>query len=150
MFVSYGFTGFKNFIVDSDKNIINRTLYSINNINKKDDIVSLVSLKFLEDAYQNLNRSELAKLSATAADCFQQTILINECAKLHNIKNEILLYLVDDQLQESNSYTCSIFQLYFYNKLAKSEIINGRKSIRHTISKLLNELVSLDRKKKVW
>ena len=140
MFVSYGFTGFKNFIVDSDKNIINRTLYSINNINKKDDIVSLVSLKFSEDAYQNLNRSELAKLSATAADCFQQTILINECAKLHNIKNEILLYLGDDQLQESNSY----------NKLEKSEIINGRKSIRHTISKLLNELVSLDRKKKVW
>ena len=58
-----------------------------------------------------------------------------------------MLYLVDDQLQESNSYTCGIFQLYFYKKLAKSQIINGRKSTRHTISKLINELVLLDRKK---
>ena len=68
---------------------------------------------------------------------------------LHNLKTQLVLYLVDDQLQESNSYTCGTFQLYFYKKLAKSQIINGRKSTRHTISKLMNELVSLDRKKKV-
>ena len=66
---------------------------------------------------------------------------------LHNLKTQLVLYLVDDQLQESNSYTCGIFQLYFYKKLAKSQIINGRKSTRHTISKIMNELVSLDRKK---
>lgn len=45
LLVSYGFTGFKSFIIDNDKNTINRTLYSMNNINKKDDIGCLSKLE---------------------------------------------------------------------------------------------------------
>ena len=91
---SYGFTGFKTFIIDDNKNIINKILYSINKFNKKDDdIVTLISLKFSVDACEDLNRSELAKLSTTAADL---SYLINEFGKLHNIKNAIAIYLVHD------------------------------------------------------
>ena len=42
------------------------------------------------------------------ADLFH---LINEFGK---IKYEIVLYLVDDYMQESTSDTCGIFQLYFH------------------------------------
>ena len=44
----------------------------------------------------------------TTADLFH---LINEFGK---IKYEIVLYLVDDYLQESTSDTCGIFQLHFH------------------------------------
>ena len=114
LFDSYGFTGFKSFIIDDDKNIISRILYGINKFNKKDDIVTLISLNFSVDAYQNLNRSELTKLSTAAEDLFH---LINEFEKSHNIKNEIVLYPVDDQLQESTPDTCGIFQLNFCKNL---------------------------------
>ena len=40
--------------------------------------------------------------------------LINEFGKIRNIKYEIVLYLVDDSLQESTSDTCGIFQLHFH------------------------------------
>ena len=99
--------GFKCFIIDGNKNIIDRILYGINKFNKKDDIATLISVKFSVDAYQNLNSSELTKLNTTVADFFH---LINEFGKLHNIKNEIVLYLVDDQLQKLTSDTCDIFQ----------------------------------------
>ena len=140
--------GFKCFIIDGNKNIIDRILYGINKFNKKDDIATLISVKFSVDAYQNLNSSELTKLNTTVADFFH---LINEFGKLHNIKNEIVLYLVDDQLQKLTSDTCDIFQWYFYKNLfdplakTKNQIINDKKLTRNTISKLLNELFLLDR-----
>lgn len=60
-----------------------------------------------------------------------------------------MLYIVDDQLQESNSDTCAIFQIYFYKNLfdplSKSQIINGKKLTRDTISKLLDEIFSVYR-----
>ena len=140
--------GFKCFIIDGNKNIIDRILYDINKFNKKDDITISISVKFSVDAYQNLNSSELTKLNTTVADLFHLT---NEFGKLHNINNEIVLYLVDDQLQKLTSDTCDIFQLYFYKNLfdplakTKSQIINDKKLTRNTISKLLNELFLLDR-----
>ena len=63
---SYGFTGFKTFIIDDDKNIANKVLCGINKFIKKDDIIMLISV----EAYENLNRSELTKLSTTAAKFF--------------------------------------------------------------------------------
>ena len=108
----------------------------------------MISVKVSVDAYQNLNSSELTKLNTTVADLLH---LIKEFGKLHNIRNEIVLYLVDDQLQELTSDTCGIFQLYFYKNLfdplakTKSQIINDKKLTRNTISKLLNEPFLLDR-----
>ena len=148
LFDSYDLTGFKCFIIDGNKNIINRILCGINKFNKKDDISTLISVKVSVDAYQNLNSSELTKLNTIVADLLH---LIKEFGKLHNIRNEIVLYLVDDQLQELTSDTCGIFQLYFYKNLfdplakTKSQIINDNKLTRNTISKLLNEPFLLDR-----
>ena len=106
LFDSYDFTGFKTLMIHDNKNIINKILYGINKFSKKDNIFTLISLKFSLDAYQNLNRSEIKKLSAIAADVFN---LINEFGKIHNTKNEIVLCLIDDQLQESTFDSCGIF-----------------------------------------
>ena len=59
------------------------------------------------------------------------------------------LYAVDDQLQETTSDTCGIFQLYFYKNLfdplEQSQIIEHEKLARQTIEKILNEISSRDK-----
>ena len=96
--------------------------------------------------YRNLSHAEILELSSTAKDLFH---LISKFGKVNNIKNEITLYLVDDQLQESTSDTCGMFQLYFYKNvfdpLHNSNIINDDKLTKDTVLKLLNELFSLNR-----
>ena len=123
-------------------------MYSTIKFNKKDDIITQISLKFSVGIYQNLSCYELTKLSTTTTDLFR---LINKFGNLHKINNEIVLYLVDDQLQESKSDTCEIFQWFFhkdlFDALAKIQIINDKKLTRKTISKFLNELFLLHRAK---
>ena len=74
--------------------------------------------------------------------------LMYEFGKLHNIKNEINVFSLDDQLQKIETDTC-IFQLYFYynlfNPLKNSSIIGNTSLSKHTIEKLLNEIFSLDK-----
>lgn len=111
LFDSYGFTGLKDFIIQDERKIINKVLYDVKKFNKKDNIVTLISLKFSISSYQNLNHTEILELSSTAAELFH---LISEFAKVNNIKNEVTLYLVDDQ---SISDTCGIFLLNFYRNL---------------------------------
>ena len=55
------------------------------------------------------------KLSQTAVDLFH---LLKEFEKLHNVKEEVTINLVDDQLQEIKSNTGGLFQLYFYENLS--------------------------------
>ena len=55
--------------------------------------------------------------------------MIFQFAKLKGKKkNQIKIIIAEDQLQELTTYTCGIFQLYFYknlsNPLSNSKIIN--------------------------
>ena len=45
-FDSLGFTGFKEFIIDNDLNIIDKLLYNVNKFNKNDEKINLINLKF--------------------------------------------------------------------------------------------------------
>ena len=58
------------------------------------------------------------------------------------------VFMVDDCLQDLESDTCGIFQLYFYTNLflpkEDSEIVNNSKLTMKTITTLLNELFVLD------
>ena len=58
-----------------------------------------------------------------------------------------MLHFIDDQIQDLTSYTCGIFQLYFYRNLfdllKKSKIINDEKLTKNTIVKQLDELFSM-------
>ena len=139
LFDSYGFTGLKAFIMQDNRKIINKVLCGVENFNKKDNIVPLISLKFSISPYQNLSHVEILELSSTAASLFHLT---SRFAKVYNRKNELTLYLVDDQLQESTSDTCSMCQLYFYKNLFDhlhhSSIINDDKLIKDIVLELLN------------
>ena len=72
-----------------------------------------------------------------------------EYGRLHKINDTITVYLVDDQLQKTETDTCEIFQLYFYFNLfmpfEDSSILKDTKLSKRTIEKLLNEIFSLDR-----
>ena len=48
LFYSLGFTGFKEFIIDNDLNIIDKLLYNVNKFNKNDEKINLINLKFSE------------------------------------------------------------------------------------------------------
>lgn len=54
---------------------------------------------------------------------------------------------MDEQIKETDP--CELFQLYFYKNLfqpsPESNIINDRKLTKNIISKLLNEMFSLNR-----
>ena len=104
-FNSSGFTGLKTFIIQNDREIINKVLCVLKKFNKKDNILILISLKFSISVYQNLSHTEIVELSSTAAELYH---LISRFAKVNDIKNEVTLYLVGDQLPESTSDSCSM------------------------------------------
>ena len=86
------------------------------------------------------------RLSTTAIDLLH---LMREFGKLHGIKDEVIIHLVDDQLQKLETDTCGIFQLYFYVNLFTpiegSSIIYDKTLPKSTLEKLLNEIFLLDR-----
>ena len=67
-----------------------------------------------------MKKNEISKLTDTAKDFFH---LLAEFAKVNNVSSKIAVVMVDDELQELHSDTCSIFQLIsinFYLTLMKT------------------------------
>ena len=92
---SLGFTGFKEFIIDNDLNIIDKLLYNVNKFNKNDEKINLINLKDSEYKYDRIKiKSVLSKLVDTAKDLFH---LLSEFSKYHNVK-EMPLNPVDNHL----------------------------------------------------
>ena len=144
LFDSFGFTGFKKFVIDNDVNILNKILYSLQKFQKKDQKITIITIKFSMKEYENIKNEH--RLRQTTQDLLH---LIYEYGRLHNIKDSITIHSVDDQLQNLETDTCGIFQLYFYFNLfvpfKNSSIIEDNKLSKRTIEKLLNEIFSLDR-----
>ena len=46
LFDSFGFEGFKEFVLNNDRNILNKILYGIEKFDKKDNGITLITLKF--------------------------------------------------------------------------------------------------------
>ena len=143
LFDSFGFNGLKKFIIDNDEKLLNKVLFNLKTFGKKDRKITLVSLTFSMLEYQKTK--DLQKLRTTTRDLLH---LMFEFGKLHNVKDEITVHSVDDQLQRIDTDTCGIFQLFFYynlfNPLKSSSIIESTLLTRNTIEKLLNEIFSLD------
>ena len=78
--------------------------------------------------YENLNKKDIANLSTSTMDIFH---LIYEFGNLHNIPDEITMFLVDDQVEETEGGACGIFQSYFYKGLFQpsenSKVLNDEK-----------------------
>ena len=75
--------------------------------------------------------------------------LINKFGEKHNLKEEIRVHFVDDQLQKTETDACGVFQFYFFVNLfnpdENSTIIEDKTLTKKTIEKLLNEIFSTDK-----
>ena len=143
LFDSFGFTGLKKFIIDNDEKVINKVLFNLKSFGKNDRKITLISLTFSMQQYEKIKDQN--ELRTTTQDLLH---LMYEFGKLHDVKDEINVFSLDDQLQRIETDTCGIFQLYFYynlfNPLKTSSILQNSLLSRNTIKKLLNEIFSLE------
>ena len=132
LFDSFGLDGLKNFIIQDDKKTIDKILIGIEQMNKTD---------------KKLTKKEIDSLSDTARDFFHFVQAFGIKLKLKCFVN---IWMVEDRIQDLDSNTCEIFQLYFYENMfnpnQNSKIENHTKFKKSTVESLLNELFSLDDK----
>ena len=76
MFDNFGFEGFKEFVIQDNQKIINKIFYGVQKFDKKDNKITLVTLKFSIPEYKKLKSFD--KLSKTTVDLLH---LINEYGK---------------------------------------------------------------------
>ena len=64
------------------------------------------------------------------------------------LRDFVNIWNVEDRVQELNSVTCSMFQIYFYHNLfnldENSKIQNNKRLNKRTVETLLNELFVLN------
>ena len=146
-FDSFGLDGLKHFIVQDDKKIIDKILIGIEQMNRTDQKITLCKIKFNLGACKELSKEEIDSLSDTARDFFYFVQAFGIKLKLRSFVN---IWMVEDRIQDLESSTCGIFQLYFYENLfnpdENSKIQNETKFKKTTVETLLNELFSLDDK----
>ena len=125
LFDSFGFEGFKEFLLQDDGKTLNKILYGIKRFEKKDKNVTIITLTYSMNKYEKIKNAN--RLSTATQDLLH---LMNEFGKKHNLKNEVMVHFVHDQLQKTETDTCGIFQLYFYvnlfNPVENSQIISDK------------------------
>ena len=105
------------------KRSLKRYFIELKSLIKKDNKITLVTLRFSISQYKKLKNFD--KLSKTTLDLLQ---LINKYGKKHRFRNEVIVQLVVDQLQMIEKDTCGMYQIYFYvnlfNPLDNSSILS--------------------------
>ena len=76
MFDSFGFKGFREFIIQDDQKIINTIFYGVEKFDKKDKKITLLTVRFSVLEYKKLKNFD--ELSETTVDLLH---LINEYGK---------------------------------------------------------------------
>ena len=109
-----------------------------------DNKKTLVNIRFNLNACKNISKKELDILSDTATHFFHFIQAFGNKLKLWEFVN---IWMVDDRVQDLNSVSCGIFQIYFYNNLfdpnENSRIQDKKRLNKRTIKTLLNKLFVL-------
>ena len=114
-------------------------------MDRSDNIITLCRIKFNLGACNQLTEDEILSLSDTARNVFYFVQAFGNKLKLRSFVN---IWMVEDRLQDLDSATCSLFQIYFYENLFNPR--EGRKTQgetklnKKTVETLLNELFTLD------
>ena len=112
---------------------------------RTDDKITLFNIQLNLNASKNLSKNELDTLSDTASNFFHFIQAFGSKLKLRSFVNT---WMVEDRVQNPDSVTCGIFQLYFYNNLfnpnENSNIQEKSRLNKWTLEILLNELCVLD------
>ena len=85
LFNSFGFEGFKEFILQDDQNVVDKILHGIEQFNKKDNKITLITLGFSMKEYKKIKN--MNRLSETTIDLLH---LMNEYGKNHKLKMNLL------------------------------------------------------------
>ena len=121
------------------------SLFGVKQMTTTDNRITLVNIRFNRNAYKNLSKKKLDALSDTASNFFRFIQAFGNKLKLRNFIN---IWMVEDRVQDLNSATCGIFQIYFYDNLfnpdKNSKIQNRKRLNKKTIETLLNEIFVLD------
>ena len=91
LFNNFGFKGFKEFVFQNDLKVLNKIHYGLAKFNKKDNKITLITLKFSMPEYENTKNKN--RLRETTIDLLH---LMNEYRKKHDLKDETIVHLVDD------------------------------------------------------
>ena len=138
-FDSFGLDGLKHFTIQDDKKIIDKILIGIEQMNRTDQKITLCKIKFNLGACKELSKKEIDSLSDTARDFFHFVQAFGIKLKLRSFVN---IWMVEDRIQDLESSTCRIFQLYIYENLfnpdENSKIQNEAKLKKTTMDTLLN------------
>ena len=108
-FDSYGIEGLKHFIIQDDKEIMDKILIGTDKMAKSDNKITLCKIKFDLAACKQLSEDEIISLSDTARNFFYFIQTFGNKLKLRNFLN---IWMVEDRLQDLDSSTCSIFQFF--------------------------------------
>ena len=120
-------------------------MIGIEQMNKTDQKITLCKIKFNLGACKELSKKEIDSLNDTARDFFYFIQAFGIKLKLRSFVN---IWVVEDTIQDLDSATSGIFQLYFYENLfnpdKNSKIQNESKLKKAIVETLLNKLFSLD------
>ena len=112
---------------------------------RTDNKTTLVNIRLNLNACKVLSKKELDALSNTATNFFHFIQAFGNKPKLRDFVN---IWMEEDRVQDINSVTCGIFQIYFYSNLfnpnENSKIKDKKRPNKRTIETLLNELFVLD------
>ena len=113
---------------------------------RTDNKITLCKIRFNLGACKNFSNHEIDSLSNTARNLFHFVFAFAIKLKLRNFVN---IWMVEDRLQDLDSSTCGIFQLYFYDSLfsprENSKIQNNtRLTKKKTAETLLSEIFVLN------
>ena len=124
----------KSFIIQDDKKVIEKILFGTGQLTRTNNKITLANIKFSLNACTNLTKNELDNLSDTAPDFFYFVQSFGNKLKLRDFVN---LWVVEDCIQDLDSVTCGIFQIYFndnlFNRNKDSKIQNATKLNKKTI-----------------
>ena len=96
------------------KRLLKKILFGTERLTITDGKITLVNVKFSLNACKNLNKNELANLSDTARDFF---IFVQSFGNKLKLRDFVNLSVVEDCIQDLDTVTCRIFQIYFYNNV---------------------------------
>ena len=125
----FGLDGLKNFVIQDDQKIVQKK--EIEKMTKTDNKLTLVKINFSLKAFATLKSGEFESLSKTAQVFFH---FIESFGKLHQLKDFVCVWMLEDPTQKFETSTCEPFQLYFfdnlfnpeYNKIVKLQNKNNR------------------------
>ena len=144
-FDSFGLDGLKHFMVQDDQKIVEKVPFGTEKMTRTDNKRTLCKMQFNLNACKNLSKVELDSLSDAATIFFHFIQSFSIKLKLRNFVN---IWMVEDRVQDLDSSTCGIFQLYFYDSLfnpdENSKKQGNTKLNKKSVETLLNKLFTLD------